>query len=114
MIKKIFKLVLSFGLLTPIIVFAARYNNVSDLFEFFTNLINTAIIPVLVGLALVYFLWGAGLFIKNADDTSKRSEGRMFMLYGVIGLFVIIAIWGLVQVLLGTFGIPLVSPRFPV
>ena len=67
-----------------------------------------------IGIALVGFLWGVAKFILAAEDTSKREEGRNLMLYGIIALFVMISIWGLVTILAGTFGIDTsIVPRFP-
>lgn len=71
----------------------------------FTNLLN-AVIPLIIGLALVGFLWGVAKFILAADDAAKREEGRTMMIYGIIALFVMISIWGLVAILGGTFGVP--------
>ncbi|MEK7581755.1 MAG: hypothetical protein AAB488_00265 [Patescibacteria group bacterium] len=111
--KKIFKTLPFFVFLTPLIAFAATFNNAAQLFDFFTGFINQYIIPFLIALAVVYFLWGAGTFIRNAEDTNARTEGKMFMIYGIIGLFVIVAFWGIVQILMNTFSINSAFPRFP-
>ncbi|MBI5045840.1 MAG: hypothetical protein HZC14_02460 [Candidatus Niyogibacteria bacterium] len=68
------------------------------------NILNSAI-PVLLTLATVVFLWGVIQFIYNADNEKKRKDGRAFIIYGLIGLFVIVSMWGLVGVLLSTFSI---------
>ncbi|MEK7647165.1 MAG: hypothetical protein AAB378_02175 [Patescibacteria group bacterium] len=68
------------------------------------NILNNAI-PLLLTLATVIFLWGVIQFIYNADNEEKRKTGHMFIIYGLIGLFVIVSMWGLVQILLSTFGI---------
>ena len=71
----------------------------------FNNLTNTlgAAIPALMVLATVLFLWGVITYLYNADNEDKRTESRKFMIYGIIGLFVMIAAWGLVNVLYNTF-----------
>ncbi|MBI2628059.1 MAG: hypothetical protein HYW71_01320 [Candidatus Niyogibacteria bacterium] len=61
------------------------------------------IIPVLILLATVIFLWGVIQFILAADNEKEREEKKQFIIYGLIGLFVIVAVWGLVNVLLYTF-----------
>ena len=38
-------------------------------------------------------------------DEDKQKEARGVMLYGVIVLFVMVAVWGLVNVLLNGFGL---------
>ena len=42
-------------------------------------------------------------YIKNAADSKKREEGRNFMVYGVVSIFVIVSMWGLVGFLRNTF-----------
>jgi len=76
----------------------------------FKDVIDTIIIGVinplilLVGaLALLYFLWGVSKYIWHSGDAEKRSEGYQIMIYGIIALFVMGSVWGLVQVLAYTF-----------
>lgn len=65
--------------------------------------IGGAAIPAMMILATVLFLWGVITYLVNADNEDKRTEGRTFMIYGIIGLFVMVAVWGLVDVLYNTF-----------
>ncbi len=62
------------------------------------------IIPILITLAILYFIWGIITFVIS-DDEEAKSRGRDRIIYGVIGLAVIIAVWGLVRLLLNTFNI---------
>ena len=64
-----------------------------------------AITPVIVALALLYFFWGLAKYILAAGDESAQSDGKKIMIMGIIALFVIVSVWGLVQVLNSTFGI---------
>lgn len=54
------------------------------------------LIPMALGAALLFFLWGMSLFILHADDESERAKGRKVMMWGIIGLFVIVSIWGII------------------
>jgi len=103
------------GVLVPQIAYAqvCTLSNVTSLINCITGIITGSIIQLLVALAVVFFLWGAAKFIRNAEDSGKREEGRMFMLWGIIALFVIVAVWGLVGVLANTFGIGIGQPQFP-
>ena len=100
------------SLFTPGIALAATFNNITELLNFFTNLISKSVIPLLIALSVMYFMWGASTFIRSADDASKRAEGRQFMIYGIIALFVLISFWGLVAVLSNTFGVNNVIPQY--
>ena len=57
------------------------------------------LIPFIIGLAVLVFLWGVLMFITGASDETKRANGRQLMLWGIIGLFVMVSVWGLVRIL---------------
>ncbi len=61
-----------------------------------------AIVPVLIALAVVYFVWGVVSFVI-ADDEEAKTTGRNRIIFGIIGLAVIIGMWGLVNLLRNTF-----------
>ncbi len=62
------------------------------------NVLQT-IIPTLVALALALFLWGCVQFIMSAGDEKVRGEGKQKMMWGIVGLFVIVSVWGLVALI---------------
>ncbi len=62
------------------------------------------VVPVLIALGVVYFVWGVISYVLAGDEEAK-SAGRDRIIYGIIGLAVIIALWGLVRLLTNTFGI---------
>ena len=61
------------------------------------------IIGVLLLLATVVFLWGIVKYIFAGDDTEKLKEARQFIMWGIVGLFVMISVWGLVELINNTF-----------
>ncbi|MEK9183502.1 MAG: pilin [Patescibacteria group bacterium] len=65
-----------------------------------------AIIPLLMVAATVFFLWGVLQFVTSGGDEDKRKEGRDHIIYGLIGLFIMVAVWGLVGAIADTFGLP--------
>jgi uncharacterized membrane protein len=60
------------------------------------------VIPILVGFMVLVFLWGIIIFIKDGGDEAKRTEGKQFMFWGIIGLSFMFCVWALVSVLTGT------------
>lgn len=63
-----------------------------------------SITPILAGLALLYFFWGlANFLILHADSDTEREKGRHIMFWGIIVLFVMVSVWGILQVLETTF-----------
>jgi len=67
------------------------------------NILNT-LIPIMMVLAIVYFIWGVIQYVISSDEEAKKS-GKDRMIWGIIGLVAIVAVWGLVAVLTNTFGL---------
>lgn len=64
--------------------------------------IFNSIIPVLIALGVVYFVWGVVIYVVGDEEAAKK-KGRDRMIWGIIGFAVIIGLWGLVLVLVNTF-----------
>ena len=62
------------------------------------------IIPVLITLGVVFFIWGVAQYVIAADEEAK-TKGRDKMIYGIIGLAVIVGVWGIVGLLNASFGL---------
>ena len=87
----------------PLISSAQAVRNLSDVGSFIINIINNVLVPVLFAIAFIVFLWGAfKTFILGAQDAEVKKAGTNLMLWGLIGFFVMISIWGLVNILTGT------------
>ena len=59
--------------------------------------------PILIAFAVVIFLWGVLKYIRSSDNPDQRTEGRELMVYGIIAIFVMVSLWGLVNVIVSTF-----------
>ncbi len=86
-----------------------------DLFTYVNCIINLSIIPLFFTLAMAFFIWGVVQYMLANADEHKRETGKQYMVWGIIGLTVMVSMWGLVNILAGTFGldssfIPQVSP----
>ncbi len=71
------------------------------------------LLGIVIGLALLVFFWGLLTFIFKAGDESSHTEGRQKMIWGLIGLFIIFSLWGLVYFLQVTFGLSPYIPNAP-
>lgn len=63
-----------------------------------------AIVPVLLMLGVVYFVWGVVMYVI-ADDEEAKKKGKDHVIFGIVGLAIIIGVWGLVNVIVNTFDI---------
>jgi hypothetical protein len=69
------------------------------------NVINNVLVPVLFAIAFIVFIWGAfKTFIIGATTEEVKKEGKSLMLWGLIGFFVMVSVWGLVNILINTVG----------
>jgi len=66
--------------------------------------ILNSVVPVLIALGVVYFIWGVITYVISDDEEAKK-KGRDRIIYGIIGLAVIVAMWGLVGILTRTFNV---------
>lgn len=70
------------------------------------------ILPVLIAVAVVYFIWQVFIFVI-ADSDEKKSKAKSQMIWGIVGLFVMVSVWGLVGILVSTFGTSGTSVTLP-
>ena len=82
-----------------------------DTLAFFNTLLNGAI-GLLITLAIIAFFWGLVRYLFGAGSEGK-SEGLKIMLMGVVTIFVMVSIWGLVRLLQSTFGVTSTTPVIP-
>ena len=73
-----------------------------DVVLFIISLIDMAI-PVLVALAIVLFMWGAVRYVAKSADAHGKSADKEALLWGLIALFVLLSIWGILRILTNTF-----------
>ncbi len=114
-------LVILFTLFLPTLTFAFPSDcavrtppeSLCDVFLVFTDLIYSAL-PLVIGIALLVFFWGLAKFILRAGDEKAREEGKQIMKWGIIALFVLVSVWGIIEFLQGEFGFSnLGIPRLP-
>lgn len=98
-------------LVMPVITLAAR--TLKDLIDLAIEYLGYAI-PLIMSLAIVTFIWGIYKYFFKVD-ADKKEAGNL-VLFGVIGFFLMLSFWGLVNVLantlnlqtMPTFGVPFI------
>jgi Type IV secretion system pilin len=118
--KKILSLLV---LLSPAVLFASdapintAARSVDGLLNWFIYIAGRAL-PLLILAALVLFLFGIVKRFFWGKDAADRGEAGRYILWGVVALFVMVSVWGLVNVLRGTFNLDTnnipVAPAVPV
>lgn len=75
------------------------------------NLVSTVsveiinpLIALLFAVALVYFIYGVVKFVANADNEAEREKGKQHIMYSIIGLVIMVGVWGIVKLIIASIG----------
>lgn len=77
-------------------------SNLRGLMVVIRNILSDAVV-LLVGFAVVFFIYGITRYITAGEDEDRRTKMKNLMIYGIIGLFVMVSFWGIVNILINTF-----------
>src|SRR3972149_6702782 len=75
------------------------------------RLIVNPLINLLFALALVYFLYGLFEFIANGENDEKKTTGKTHMLWGIVGITIMMGVWVILGIVLRTFNITGINPE---
>ena len=99
------QLLLVIAVLASPIAAHAQERSLKSLTASIVTLVNTSVIPLIYALALVVFLIGMVRYFFIQQGEEGREKGKQFMLWGIIGFVVMFSVWGIVNLLLATFGV---------
>lgn len=103
--KSFFKVSLPLTIVTliPTIAFAAEKRTLRDLVELVLKYFNMVVI-LIIALGVVMFVWNVyKYFIAGSDNAESKKEAGLYVMWSLIGFFVILSFWGLVAILTNTF-----------
>lgn len=95
-------------LLLPALASAATLKDTLVLFSQFLN----GIIGLFITLAIVVFFWGLIKYLWSMDSDNAH-EGLNRMFWGLIAIFVMVSIWGLIRLLQSTLQVSSTDPVIP-
>ncbi len=75
--------------------------------QVFQNVVTEIFNPLYklaVGIAITYFLFGVFKFIMDMNDPEKKNFGKSHLLWGTIGLFIILSVGGILRLFNDLFG----------
>ena len=99
--KKLASLYTLFFLL-PFVAFAGTTGGVSGVLTTANDII-TKLIPLLIGAAVVVFFWGLVQYILSSGE--GHGTGRNVMIAGIVALFIMVSVWGIVHLAQSTLSI---------
>ena len=106
MVRKIKKFIAVFGLilLMPVLV-SAQLNSTKGLITAVGNIVSQLLI-VASGIALLVFFWGLVRFLWKTGSEADHEQGRNIMIWGIVAMFVMISVWGIVGFMQKELGLP--------
>src|SRR5438876_999031 len=93
--------------LVPMVALAQQFDisTFQGAYDAIVSIINNYIFPILLAIAVLVIAWGIFKFILHAGDEGERASGRALILWGIVGLFLMLSIWGLVNILYNSFAL---------
>ena len=67
--------------------------------------ILNGVIFLFITIAIVVFFWGLISYLANIGGEDAAKKGIQLMLWGIIALFVMVSVWGIIRLLQNTFGV---------
>jgi amino acid transporter len=77
----------------------------SDIINRIVDLIVNPIILVVFAFGFFMFMVGLVRFLWNLREGEASEEGKNHMLWGIVGMLVMISVWGIISLVTSTFGI---------
>ncbi len=85
------------------IAYASRLD---DLLANVNSMIVNPLIGFLFALAVLYFLYGMAQFIFNQENDEKKTTGKSHMMWGIVGITIMMGVWTILNLVLRTFNLP--------
>lgn len=95
------------GLFLPNIAFASLDSFIANVNR---EIINPLIL-FLFALTVAYFLWGVFEFIVNQTNEEKKTVSKSHMMWGIIGITIMMGVWFILGVILRTLNITDINPQ---
>jgi hypothetical protein len=83
---------------------AIRFTSLLDILIWVKCIIVSALIPLIFVLAFFFFLIGILRFMNAGDNSARKEAAKNYIVWGMIGLFVMVGVWGIIKILGRTLG----------
>jgi hypothetical protein len=94
MLNKIFKVnIILATILLPILA-SAQLGQTEGILTNTLGIVKDVLIPLAFTLALLFFFWGVAKYVWS--EGQAKAEGKQIMIWGVVALFVMSSIWGII------------------
>lgn len=70
----------------------------------FINQVINPLIAILFAAGFAWFLWGVARFIWKSEDEQERAQGKKNMIWGLVGMFIMVSVFAIVGLIADTIG----------
>ncbi|MEK7634941.1 MAG: hypothetical protein AAB446_00705 [Patescibacteria group bacterium] len=103
MSNKIYKISFAFLIATAPFFASAQYlHRTAGLLNDFSGIVSNILVPLVFTSALLFFFYGVAKYIWSAGD---KEESKKIMIWGIVALFVMSSVWGIVYFIRGELGL---------
>lgn len=85
-------------------IFPVAEASVTTLMQSISRVIINPLIAFLFALAVIYFIYGLAKYLLTPDNEELKSTSKQHMIWGIFGMFIMIAVFGILNILLRTLG----------
>jgi len=111
-ILKVSSMMVALAAVFPLVTFAQNAGQgIFNILTLFSRIVS-ALIPIVIGIAVLMFLWGVLKYVTASDEEAQTSA-KTTMISGIVVLFVMVSIWGLVNILGDTLSLNKTAPPPP-
>lgn len=90
--------------MVPFVASAQSLQPLANLIGAVARLVG-ALVPILITLALVVFFWGLVRYLWGKDGKAKVDQAKDLMKWGLVTIFVMVSVWGIVRLAQDALGI---------
>ena len=85
-------------------------NAASDVVSRFVDLIIDPAILVIFTFGFFLFIWGLVQFLWNLDEGGENAAGKQHMLWGIVGMLIMVSVFGILNIIDNTLGLNAANP----
>ena len=98
-------------MLTDLFFTNVAYASLDSFIAHVNKIIINPLLIFLFSLALFYFLYGMFDFIANQENEEKKEAGKSHMLWGIVGIVIMLGVFTILNIIMKTFNIEGVNPK---
>ena len=65
------------------------------------------LVVLLLTAGVAYFIWAVAMYIWSSDSADERKKGTQHLIWGVLGIVVMVGVIGILRIATATFGVQL-------